>query len=694
MKLLYLYDVGSKCFARSNAVTNMKSFLTPFFVVPEKEKDYQSHMVHVLCVLWTVVTAVIVSAGFFFFPDLWMRWLILLGISLSIAVFNLSLNHLGYTRLTSWTLTIMVWLYITVPCYSAGGLMAPGILSQMSVILTAGFLLGGRGGMAIGLLTVGADLCMAYMELNGYLPVPSVIHTPITRWIAAIIPFGTILALQYYATDHLRSGLAALQREITKREDAEKLANQTVYNLKERVKELKTLSSVSYILENENTPIKILLQEIVEILPNGWQYQDNAAARICFAGAEYLSSNYKPSELCQRAEVKTAKGTMLSIEILYLQALSETGDEPFLSEERNLINMLAEMIKINLERRERSDELKDYKSALDLGYMVSISGADRCFSYLNENFCKSSKYSSAELLGKDYSLIMSDIHPPDYFQELDIALRNGKPFRGEFCDKAKDGSLYWVDSTVVPFLDSNGEVYQYLSINHDITERKVADDKIKQNERLLQKITSQIPSNTYMFEIEESGHSKILFINRGTAPINHKYDFEDLSKRPETLREVLHDDDKVKFNDAMREAFKTEKSISFQYRIVVNGEVSWRWMQAIPEKDNSGKTLWYGSTTDITPLIDYVTAIEQIIFDISHVIRRPVSSMLSMSRLILDGDLSEKEIKEMSGKFYLIAEEMDKFIHRLNNEYQHKRQSTHHMVDISSIIDERNSLFT
>ncbi len=664
------------------------------FSIPDKEKDYQSYMVYVLCILWTVVTAIIVSIGFFFFPHLWLRWLTFLGISLFIAVFNLSLNHLGYTRLTSWTLTIMLWLYITIPCYSAGGIFAPGILSQMSVILTAGFLLGGRGGLAIGLLTVGTDLWLAYMELTGNLPVPSVIHNPITRWISAIIPFGTTLALQYYATDHLRSGLAALRREILKREEAEKIANQTVYNFKERVKELKTLSSVSYFLQNEEIPLKKLFQEIAEIIPGGWQYPDIAAARICFAGTEYTSINYKHSEYRQLVEVKTAKGSPLSIEISYLQPVNEMDEGPFLTEERNLINMLAEMIKINLEGRERRDELKDYKYALELGYMVSISGEDRRFTYVNDNFCKSSKYSPDELLGKDFSIILSDFHSADYFKELNIALKNGKPYRGEFCNKAKDGTLFWVDTTIVPFLDNNGNVYQYLSINHDITERKEADDKVKQNEQLLKKITAQIPSNTYMFEIEESGHSKILFINRGTDTVNHTYDFEELSEKPEIFREVLHDDDKVKFNDAMKEAYRTESKISFQYRIVINGVISWRWMQAISEKDRNGRTLWYGSTSDITPLVDYVTSIEQIIFDISHVIRRPVSSMLSMSKFIVDGDLNEKEVKKISQKLYLIAEEMDKFIHRLNDEYQQKRQNTHHKIDISSIIDERDSLFT
>jgi PAS domain S-box-containing protein len=667
--------------------------MTSFFSIPDRENDHQSYMIYVLCLLWTVVTAAIVSIGFFYFPHLWYRWLTFIGVSLFICVFNLQLNRFGYIRLTSWTLTIMLWLYITIPCYSAGGIMAPGILSQTSVILTAGFLLGWRGGLAIGLLTMGTDFCLAYMEVNGYLPIPSVMHNPITRWIGAIIPFGTILALQYYATNHLRTSLIAVQREIVRREEAEKITNQTVYNLKERVKEMKTLYEVSRILQDEDAPHKKNFQEIAEILPTGWQYPEITAARVCFAGTEYATSNYKASAYCQRAEVKTAGGSILSIEVVYLQPAPESDEGPFLNEERNLINMLAEMVKMNLERRERRDELKDYKYALDIGYMVSISGVDARFIYVNDNFCKSSRYSSAELLGKDYGIIISDFHSLEYFEGLKIALRDGKPYRGEFCNNAKDGTVYWVDTTIVPFLDDDGKVYQYLSINHDITERKEADDKIKQSEQLLKKITSQVPGNTYMFEIEESGNSKILFLSRGTDTINHNYDFDELSEHPEMLREVLHDDDKVKFNDAMKEAYRTRSSISFQYRIVINGNVRWRWMQAVPEKDKNGKTLWYGATSDITQLVDYIASIEQIIFDIGHVIRRPVSNMLGMSKLIINDMVSEKEIKEISRKMYLISEEMDKFFHELNEAYLQKRHSTQHNIDVSQSINKRSSLF-
>ncbi len=454
--------------------------MTRVFSVPDKEKNYKSYTVFVMTIIWSVVIGAIVSTGFIFLPQFWTRWLTFLVISLFIAVFNLTLNYKGYTRLAGWSLTIMVWLLITIPCYSSGGIMAPGILSQVSVILTAGFLLGWKEGLAIGFITICTDFGFAYLELNGQLPVPSVEHNPITRWIGAIIPFGTILSLQYYATNHLRGGLITMQAEIQKREEAEKIKDQTVHNLNERLKELQTLYTVSRVLEDEDATHEKLIREIAEILPSGWQYPESTAARVCIAETEYVTNNYKPSAFRQFVETKTASGTKVMIEVLYLEPKPVLDEGPFLKEERNLINMLAELIKTDLERRERKAELNDYKYALDISSIVSISKVDGSFLFVNENFCKISKYSLEELVGKDHSILWSGLHKQEYFEELKTTLENGKTFRGEFCNKAKDGSLYWVDSFIIPFIDEKGKVYQYLSINHDITHRINEEKRINQ----------------------------------------------------------------------------------------------------------------------------------------------------------------------------------------------------------------------
>ncbi|WP_255155133.1 PAS domain-containing sensor histidine kinase [Ferruginibacter sp. HRS2-29] len=260
---------------------------------------------------------------------------------------------------------------------------------------------------------------------------------------------------------------------------------------------------MSQILQDGDASHPRLIKRIVETLPPGWEYPDNTAARILIAETEYSTYNFKPSPFSQQAEMKTASGTRVIIEVVYLQQKPECYEGgPFLKEERNLIDTLVTMLKIDLERRERKAELKDYKYALDVASIVSIVNVDGTFSFVNNNFCEVSKYSPEELIGKNHSIVWSGIHPPGYFEELKIAMQNGTPFRGEFCNIAKDGTLYWTDSSIVPFLGDNRKVYQYLSINKDITKRKEMEHLIKEQAETFRAIMENTKESIYLISPE------------------------------------------------------------------------------------------------------------------------------------------------------------------------------------------------
>lgn len=510
--------------------------MSNFFSVPDKEKSYQGYMVYVLTIIWASTTALVVATTYFIFPELWFRYLVLLFSSMFILVFNLALNHLLSPRIASWSLPITCWLMVTISCYTAGGIESPHILTQMIVVLTAGFLLGWKGGLVFGLVSVGVDFVYAYMAVSGTLPAPFVAHTPISRWIGALIPFGTILVLQYYATNLLRIGLSAMQREMVKRTEAEKIKDQTLFTLKERIKELTTLYSVSRILQNEDTHYQNILNEIVTTLPNGWQYPAITAARVSIAETETSTHNYQPSDYSQRAEMTTDSGTKVVVEVVYLHDMPTCDEGPFLEEERHLINMLVEMLKNDLERRERNVELKDYQYALDIASLVSISDVNGTFLFVNEHFCKASKYTPEELLGKDHSMLWSGIHTPEYFKGLATAMQSGIPFRGEFCNKAKDGTLYWLDSSIVPFLDDKGKVYQYLSINHDITRQKQAEAVLRESEEKFRSIVEHSLVGIYIVQ-----NDKLVYVNPGFEKI-FGYSKAQLINKV-SFEEIVHGDD-------------------------------------------------------------------------------------------------------------------------------------------------------
>ncbi|MBG9943389.1 EAL domain-containing protein [Brevibacillus formosus] len=228
------------------------------------------------------------------------------------------------------------------------------------------------------------------------------------------------------------------------------------------------------------------------------------------------------------------------------------------------------------------NELADVKYALDQSTILAITDHKGIILRANEQFCRISKYERSELIGKDHRILNSGYHPKGFFKEMWSCIRSGQVWRGEIRNRAKDGSYYWVDTTIVPFKNQAGEIYQYLSIRSDITARKQMEDELKRSEekyRIIAENTSDIISIINLdgdFLYLSPSHKRVW---------EHTVPDEEIHN----LFEWIVEDDRDIFAYAIQHAFSTRKEYMVECRInTQRNDVIWTESKINPIMDEEG----------------------------------------------------------------------------------------------------------
>lgn len=188
-------------------------------------------------------------------------------------------------------------------------------------------------------------------------------------------------------------------------------------------------------------------------------------------------------------------------------------------------------IEENLQRSLR--ETENIKFALDQHCIVTITDQKGRIIYINDKFCEISKYSEKELVNQDQKIIDIEHHSTRFLKELWGTVLKGKVWKGEIKHNAKDGSYYWADTTVVPFLDEGKRPYQYVTIQTDITERKEAEIKLMESEKCYRQLTELASYGILVHDGE-----KVVFMNNAGLKLVGAFKLEEIYGKP--IIEFIH----------------------------------------------------------------------------------------------------------------------------------------------------------
>ncbi|MFH1723718.1 MAG: PAS domain S-box protein [Elusimicrobiota bacterium] len=456
------------------------------------------------------------------------------------------------------------------------------------------------------------------------------------------------------ANCHMESGkpthTRAIFRDVTEQKRAEAELRKRTYELGERVKELNCLYGISALSERADISLEEFLQETAELILRSWQYPEVTCARITLEGREFRTRNFRESPWKQTADLQARGARFGSVEVYYLEKRPRRYEGPFLKEERRLLNAIAERLGKIAQRRRVEDALRKgeagYRTLVDnLPQKVFLKDENSVYLSCNERYARDLKIRPEEILGRtDYEFFPREL--AEKYRTDDKRIMESGRIEDLEEEYIEDGRRAIIQTVKTPIKDDSGVVVGVLGIFWDITERKRAEQKLRQ----LSLAVEHSPNIVMITDPE----GKIEYVNPAFSSVAGYAPEDVLGRGAGELGEQSAEEQgrmwaAIRSGTVWRGEFPNKTKSGGSY---------WELASIAPIKDEDGNiTHFVKVAQDITErkrmeaelakardqALAAAKAKAQFLAKMSHELRTPLNAIIGMSDLLLDTPLKHQQ---------------------------------------------------
>ncbi|WP_017294254.1 PAS domain S-box protein [Geminocystis herdmanii] len=343
-------------------------------------------------------------------------------------------------------------------------------------------------------------------------------------------------------------------------------------------------------------------------IPDTVNISDTSQINLSFTSEELAKCRQDDVEVITSGKPKLFIEQTLTLpngEVMWV----ETNKTPLKNNQGKIVGLVGIFYDITQKRRDEMEkqkilqELSAFKQGLDQSAIVAITDSKGIITYVNDRFLTLSGYSREELIGNTHRILNSGYHSRGFFKNLWEIIEKGEIWRGEICNRNKSGGFYWVESTIVPFLDQEGNPFQYLTIRFDITDRKLGEIRIHKENTFRQQILEQMGDGLCVcYEINEHPFVRFTVWNArmeiitgySLEEINTLGWYQSLYPNPEIQAQAIARMSRMRQGDnIITEEWEIHTKYGDKRTITISTSV-------LPKEDNTHITFVLGVIQDIT----------------------------------------------------------------------------------------------